>query len=145
MLRPPVQKIYVPTKKDSIPALQNPYLNRPRFPRSSTACARHLELTPLPSQSTLDVDGRCLQVPTAECWEFLLPTTRATASSKTADHSKQHPAQITLDPSSTQTHLLLLDLQIPIHMHQTYTGCLIKAISRGSMAASMEDQGAGCQ
>lgn len=42
-----------------------------------------------------------------------------------------------LDLPSTSIHLRLQDRLIRIRQHEIYTGCLIRATSKGSMAVSM--------
>jgi hypothetical protein len=90
MLRRKLQQTYVPTKKNTIAALPAPYLSLPYTP---TAWAHTFEPTPPLERPAVDLDGRWLQVPTAECWEFLLPTTYATAPPSTSDNSEQYSAQ----------------------------------------------------
>ncbi len=94
MLRRPLQQTYVPTKQNPIPALQTSYLNLPRgLPYTYSACAPNLEQTPSLDLSVEDLDGRWLQIPTAECWELLLSTTYATTPPKTPDNSQRYPSQ----------------------------------------------------
>lgn len=93
MLGRTLQQLYVPTKKDPISALPNPYLSCSEFTPIFTTCARSWESTLLNAVPVEDLDGRCLQISTAECWELLLPTTHATASPQTTDHSQQHSAK----------------------------------------------------
>jgi hypothetical protein len=94
MLRSSLQQTYVPTKKDPIPALPTSYLSFPHvLIPTCPACALILEPTSLPELPVEDLDGRWLQIPTAECWELLLSTTYTTPSSKTPDHPQRDTPQ----------------------------------------------------
>lgn len=86
-----IQQTYVPTKKDSIPSLQNTHLNLPRATAYiSTACAHSEQVPPL-DLSVVELDGRWLQIPTAERWELLLSD--AASTSETPNPSHQHAPQ----------------------------------------------------
>jgi hypothetical protein len=68
------------------------------------------------------------------------PITQDTKSFAT----EHHP--ITSGPSSLQTHLRLLDHQIPTLQHRISTVCSIRRTNKGSMAGSMGVLGAeGCR
>jgi hypothetical protein len=85
-----LQQTYVRTKKNSIPALQTSDLNIQsldyRFGR-----AHIRELTPSDNPHAAGLNGRWLQIPTAECWELLFQYTGSPAEAP--DHSQRHPSQ----------------------------------------------------
>jgi hypothetical protein len=92
MLKSNPEQAYVQTK-DSIFTLQNTHLSLFQASQPfATACALS-EPTLVFALSAAELDGRWLQIPTAERWELLLSTAYSTAPSKTPDNSKYYTAQ----------------------------------------------------
>jgi hypothetical protein len=82
---------YVPTKKTPIPSLPVTHLNRFELIDFPAAHVDSLEASPPLTLCAVGFNGRWLQIPTADRWELLPPTTsiRATAP----DDSKQYTSR----------------------------------------------------